>query len=84
MTAKEAYNKIAEKYINFEIIRCFEYESLYVFQIVPKNLDKSESPDNLLDSTRSINKKTGQISAFNPLSISIEEYNNGKEIFNFK
>ena len=59
LTVKEAYSLIrAEK---LKGIKCFEYNTLYVFQVVPENFDMSKPTDGLLDSLRSVNKRTGDI-----------------------
>ena len=65
-------------------LKCYEYDSLYVFMIVPKTFDESDSTEGLLDCSVSVNKKTGEISDFKPFYISTDEYNRGKEIKNFR
>lgn len=65
-------------------LNCYEYDSLYVFMVVPKNFNESKGTDGLLDCLVSVDKKTGKISDFKPFYISTEEYNRGKEIKKFR
>lgn len=83
MTVKEAYAIFLNKMPEMKAIRCFEYDSIYVFQFLPKNSKKSDETDDTLDCTASVDKRSREVRAFQPFDISIEEYRNGKEITNF-
>lgn len=84
MNAKEACKLVLANVPGTKALKCYEYDSLYVFMIVPASFDESKPIDRLIDCLRSINKKTGEIRDFKPFYIPIEEYRNGKEIANFK
>lgn len=82
MTPQEAYAKIINERPGFEVIKCMEYASLYVFHIVPKGM-KINSDDKLkrpLNTMRSVDKETGVIKDFKPFFIPIDEFRNGKEV----
>lgn len=83
MNSKMAYEIVCKKYKGHKIIRCFEYDTIFSFQIVPKDLDESEYGMHL-NGLVSVDKKTGDIKTFNPMQIPIEEYRNGREIKEFK
>lgn len=83
MDVKMAYGLIARRYKDFKIIRCFEYDTRFVFQIVPKDLDETMY-DKHLNGLKSVDKKSGSIQTFIPFDMPLEEYNNGREIKKFK
>lgn len=83
MNIKEAYEKVVSERPGLKAIKCFEYNSLFVFTVVSENAE-IKNPNRLLDRMRSVNKKTGEIRDFKPFHISLNEYRNGKEITNFK
>lgn len=82
ITCKEAYSLIQKEHL--KAIKCFEYDTLFVFQVVPENFDTTKSTDGMLDCMRSVNKKTGVVRDFKPFHIPIDEYRNGKQIKNFE
>ena len=72
---------IARGFINGgRIVKGYEYDSLYVFEIAPKGLKQTESNEPLLDSLVAVDKKTGRPRAFKPFDISPDEYKRGKQI----
>lgn len=78
MTCKEAYECVHMRYPSLNFVRCIEYSELFVFQLF------SEKDVILFDSEISINKNTKEIKDFKPFYISLFDYQNGTEIFNFK
>ena len=83
MNAKDAYAILMSKNKKMKPVKCYEYQMLFVFHMIPLDFDSSDD-SNLLDNLYSVNKKTGKISIFKPFHISLEEYLNGKQIFDFK
>lgn len=83
MDVREAYKIVSDKHENLEAIKCIEYESVFVFDLVPKNLDPSKHKK-FLNGLVFVDKETGKVGTFNPLSISTEEYRSGKEIKQFR
>lgn len=84
LNVKEAHKKLLEKYTKSKAVKCFEYDSVFVFLIVPKDFDESKGYDDLLDTAASVDKKTGLVRNFDPMEMSLEEYNCGREVKNFK
>lgn len=80
MTAKRAYALLMTKNPGVKVGKCFEYDSVFVFQLAPDMLLLSKNQSRMLDSLISVNKKTGKIRDFKPFHISVEEYYSGKEI----
>lgn len=80
MTAKQALILIKTKYPGLKIGKCHEYESVFVFHLIPDMLRLSKNPTRMLDGLMSVNKKTGEIRDFKPFHIPIEEYKRGKEV----
>lgn len=78
MTAKEAYRIVISRFSAVEVAKCYEYDSIFVFQLNPWMLQSSKHP--MLDGLLGVNKSTGEIRDFKPFHISIEEYKSGKEI----
>ena len=77
MDVKKARKIITKKFKDRTILSCYEYNNLYVFNIVPKtNMDKNQ-----FDKLWSVNKTTGEVINFKPFDISIEDYKNGKRIY---
>ena len=74
LRAKDAYLLIHNKYPSFEFDKCFNFEKFYTFSV--KNTDG-------INGVFSVDKLTGIIKTFNPMSISIREFNSGKEIIDF-
>lgn len=84
MTAKEAYKRITERFKMWNLVKCHEYKTIFVFQFVPKDWPKGKPINRLLNSTVSIDKKTGIIKPFNPMEIPLDEFRSGVEITDFK
>lgn len=80
MDAKTAYLMLTEAYPNTNIIGCVEYDSIFVFQMIPMSAEDTE----YLDGLHSVNKKTGEIDIFQPFDIPLAEYKAGKEVVDFK
>lgn len=80
MTVKEAYQILIDNIPDMNVIRCYEYETLFVFQLVPMNYDSAKSTEDLLDSTLSVDKTTGLVRDFKPFHIPVEDYDSGKEV----
>lgn len=83
MVGKEAYNLFTDKHSNLDVLTGYEFDSVFVFNAKPKNVTLKEN-DTIFDYSFSVDKKTGEIKAFQPFFIPIEEYRNGKEIKDFK
>lgn len=81
MSVYDAYSLCLQKFKNSKVTTCYEYDTIFVFQIVPVSYNSSEMPINRLFS---VNKKSKEIKAFQPFHISLEEYLAGKEIKDFK
>lgn len=62
------------------IIKCYDYDSLYVFETIPKAYNQNNTGDILLDSLVAVDKKTGRPRAFKPFDISPEEYRKGRQV----
>lgn len=84
MLVKEAHALVMSKLKDMKAIRCNEYATLYVFQIVHKNYKVGSDASKLLDSLVSVNKKTREVRDFKPFHIPLDEYKKGREILNFK
>ncbi len=86
MTAKDAYQIMLKKYPVFKAVKCMNYTSIFVFQVVPKNFDenKMHAANIFMDHLISINKSDGTAKVFNPMSIPRDEYKTGKEVKDFK
>lgn len=80
MTAKEAYRKLMSKVITGRVSKCHEYDTMFVFQLVPKALLLSNAKSTPLDALMSVDKSTGEVTDFKPFYISIDEYERGVEI----
>lgn len=84
MTPKEAYKILINKCPGFESSKCTEYDDKFVFDLVRKGCDPTDKAKRLLLPPRSVDKKTGAVKTFNPLSIPADEYLSGKRITDFK
>lgn len=84
MTAREAYLKVRNSIIGVDAMRCFEYDTLFTFQLIPENLDSSRDPSRLLGNMISVDKRTGGIRDFKPFIIPYDEYRRGIEIRDYK
>lgn len=83
MNVKKAYELLMKEMRDFKAIRCFEYDSLFVFDIVHKSVDVSTISPKALNTQYSVNKKSGEVRDFKPFFISLKEYRNGKEVKKF-
>lgn len=82
MDAKQAYKIISQKIQNDKKIdKCYEYNTVFVFSVVPDNYT-GKAP--LLGNLFSIDKETGEIKSFTPMILTPGEYQTGKEITDFK
>lgn len=84
MTANEAYKKLLTVNPSLKIVKCSEYENLFVFESGPKNDSMLDSKDFLVGNLYSVNKKTGDVRYFTPLDIPIEDYHSGKRVLGYK
>lgn len=80
MTAKEAYKKLMNRVITGRVSKCYEYDTMFVFQLVPKALLLTNTKSTMLDALMSVDKNTGEVADFKPFYISIDEYERGVEI----
>lgn len=78
MTAKDAYRIVTSRFSAVNVAKCYEYDSVFVFQMNPWMLQLSKRP--MLDGLIGINKSTGEIRDFKPFHIPVDEYKRGKEI----
>ena len=83
MTAKEAHVKLIEKYPELRAISCYEYDSLFAFQTVPKNY-KGDTRIPLFNGAMAVVKATGKVRDIKPFNIPLAEYKNGKEVTDFE
>jgi hypothetical protein len=79
MTVDEARIVFANKYPNLEIISCYEYDSIYVFNAKPKKLTLQKN-QTMLDHAFAVDKNSPIVRAFQPFDIPIDEYRRGKQI----
>lgn len=77
MTARKAYDIVTSKHAGMRVTSCYEYDSMFVFQLAP---EVAKKPSGLLTGLTCVDKKTGIVRAFRPTRISIDEYNRGKEV----
>lgn len=84
MIAKEAYTILKRKHVKLKAIRCVEYPSVFVFQVVPISFDTNEQTDKMLGNAMSVNKKTKEVRDFKPFNIPISEFKAGREVKNFQ
>ena len=82
ITVKDAYLFFSSRNKNLFVRSCYEYASVFVFDAIPKSIKNRDSE--ILDSLYSVDKITGQVKAFKPYDISLDEYENGKKIGNYK
>lgn len=80
MTAKKAYLKLIKYVAGGHVSKCYEYDTLFVFQIVPMALLMTKPKSPALDTLMSVDKTTGEINDFKPFYISVDEYKRGKEV----
>ena len=82
MIVEQAHKLLIDKMSNWTAIACFEYNTVFVFNIVPTK--DANANTTMFDSLFSVDKQSGEIKNFKPFDISLEEYRAGKEIKNFK
>ena len=78
MTAKEAYFIVTRRFSTVRVAKCYEYDSVFVFQLNPRMLRLSKNP--MIDGLIGVYKSTGEIRDFKPFHIPVDEYKRGKEI----
>lgn len=76
MDLNEAISLLRERIPYTKIIICREYDSCFVFGTLFGDEPVAED-DVLLDIFTSVNKTTGEVEHFDPLSMPIEEYRRG-------
>lgn len=84
MTSKTACELVLIKNPDLKVLKCYEYESRFVFTVVPKSFDESKGVVKLINSQMAVLKDTNEVRDFKPFHISRDEYLNGKEIFDYK
>lgn len=84
MTASDAYKILTSKLPGFIVVKCVEFDTLFVFQIIPENQKVSISSDRTFDNLCSVNKATKEVRDFKPFHIPISECKRGKEVGDFK
>lgn len=84
MTAKEAYKKLVSKWPDLDAISCREYDSLFVFCVVPRGATNVKNAEKRFDCLCSVNKKTSVVKTFKPFAIPVREFRTGKDIKTFK
>lgn len=77
MTVKEAYEKLTNKISGMQVTECYEYDSVFVFQLAPAAM---KNTSRLLTGLTSVDKRTGAIKTFKPFDIPFEEYQDGKQV----
>ena len=81
MIANDAYYELIKVYPQFNIVACYEYDSRFVFEIRQNGV---ENADPQFDSLISVMKDTGEVDVFNPMDISLDEYNAGVRVDDWK
>ena len=85
MTVKTAYEILLKRCPKFKAIKCVEYSSCFVFQVIPEGFDElGDSANKLMNTLISVMKTDGSVSNFIPLQMPRDEYISGKEVKNFK
>lgn len=83
MIAKEAYTILKQKHNRIKAIRCVEYPSVFVFQVVPVSFDESKTTDKMLGNAMSVDKKTKEVRDFKPFNIPISDFKAGRAVKHF-
>lgn len=81
MTASDAYFELIKVYPQFNIVACYEYDSRFVFEIRQNGAESDEPP---FDSLMSVMKDTGEVGVFSPLDMTVEEYEAGVRVEDWK
>lgn len=81
MTANDAYFELIKVYPQFNITSCYEYDSRFVFEIRQNGVGSDEPQ---FDSLMSVDKTTGKVGVFHPMDISLDEYDAGVRIEDWK
>lgn len=84
MTAKEAYGILMQVRNFHKIVKCIEYDSVFVFQVIRGENADHINPDELMDCLIGVNKTTRTVKAFLPFDIPTDEYKRGKVVTDFK
>jgi hypothetical protein len=80
MTVQEAYRNITKTLDKMVVMSCHEYDSVFVFHLVPPDYATKELASEVFDSLYSVSKDTGEIKRFTPFDIPLDEYKRGKRI----
>ena len=80
MTARQAYVKLISKVAGANVVKCYEYDSVYVFQLAPAAFVLANRKSTPFDVLMSVNRSTCEIRDFKPFYISADEYNRGREV----
>ena len=84
MTANQAYHKLIKKWPALDAIECHEYETVFVFMVVPRMFSGAKNTTKRMGNLCSVNKSTGAVQTFQPFFIPVKEYQNGKKVSKFK
>ena len=77
MTATQAYSILTIKNPGVQTGKCYEFDSVFVFELKPAMLRLSKNPGVMLDGSICVNKKTGMVRDFKPFHIPADEYRRG-------
>ena len=77
MTVADAYKKVMKNNADKKAISCYEYNNYYAFELVPKDAQPNQF---FFDSVMGVNKSTGAVIVFSPISVEPSELNNPKPI----
>lgn len=84
MTAKDAYKVFTKKCKGLVVLSCYEYESRFVFNAVPKEYANTTEATTMMDISYFVEKSTGGVGKFKPFLIPMAEYKAGKQITDFE
>lgn len=84
MTPNDAYRILSDDRKDLIIRSCVEYDECFTFQAVPKSNANDKDLDSMFDSLYRVDKATSKCYSFNPLDLSPEEYQRGRQITDFK
>ena len=82
MNVVDAYNLLKVDKSKFKIDQIAMTKSFFVFSIVPKDYDGDKNDYPLIPS-KSVNKNTGEIDIFNPITVSDEELDSMVTIYKY-
>ena len=83
ITAQDAYRIFSAESDGLTVIAGYEYDSYFIFNAVPdRYVDKKDRVE-LLDTAYAVDKQSGKVGRFYPLSMTVDEYRRGKRIVIF-